>query len=297
MILDKTKRKDMMMSLYLSRKNISLILGVTLGLCSFMVSAYSVENKQNQNIVVDSSIALSNDEIIEIGQLYHGLEELRNEYEVRAPLWLNSENENKVEFKKNKIFISLGMNCGPAINFENNKLTEAFFPFDWAISEFSSIYKALKSDFKDFLKLENLVLTPRALPLVNHKVYDKNYRIDYIHDFKNDGAPLYDYQQVRDKYYRRIDRFYRALKLGKHVYFFRTKIKKSDAIKLNNLIQKKFPKLKYTLVVMNDTSEFKRAWNVKNVKHFFIKDVHQAIAQHTRGKNGWDNVFKSLKIA
>ena len=162
---------------------------------------------------------------------------------MRNPLWLNAENENKAEFKKNKIFISLGMNCGPAIQFEKKKITEAFFPFDWAISQFSSIYKALESDFKDFLKLENLIVRQRALPLVNHSVLDKGYKISFIHDFKNDKTPLYDYKQVRDKYYRRIDRFYRALKLKKHVYFFRTKIKKSEAIKLNQLLQKKFPKL------------------------------------------------------
>jgi hypothetical protein len=294
MSICKTERKDFEMSLYLPKKNVSLLLSTTLLWCSFMVPVYS--NQDTKNILDDSAVFMSEREDIEVGQLYHELEKLRDHDAMRAPLWLNAEKENKAEFKKNSIFISLGMNCGPAINFEKNKITEAFFPFDWAISEFSSIYKALKSDFKDFLKLENLVVTPRALPLVNHGVFDKGYRINFIHDFKNDSTPLYDYEQVRDKYYRRIDRFYRALKLGKHIYFFRTKIKKQEAIKLNNLIQKKFPKIKYTLVVMNDTPEFKRAWNIKNVKHFFIKDVHQAVAQHTRGKNGWDNVFKKLKV-
>jgi len=250
-------------------------------------------------IVRKAVVIDSNREDIEIGKLYHALEKLRGEGDNRDPLWLNAENEDRAEFKKNKVFISLGMNCGPAIQFEKKKLVEAFFPFDWCVSEFSSIYKALETDFKDFLALENLVVTERPASSVNHKAFDTNYRINFVHDFKTDGKVLDDYKRVRDKYYRRIDRFYRVLKSKKHIYFFRTNIKKNEAIKLNYLIQKKFPELKYTLVVINDSAEFKRPWavkNMKNIQHFFVKDAHSAIVRDFKSRQDWDNVFKKLKL-
>jgi len=220
---------------------------------------------------------------------YEALEKSRGDDGIRKPDWLNTAREDALVLKKHKIFISLGMNCGCARNFERRNLSEAFFPFDWNITEPDSIYRILENDFKDFLKQENLVIKP-GNPRMYH-VIDTVYNIKIVHDFTKKGTALHDYEHVKDKYYRRIARFYHALTLKKPVYFFRAVITKQEALKLNQLIKKKFPELKYTLVVANNTEEFKKSWGIKNIKNFFLHNV-----EDPEEIKEWDKVFKALKV-
>jgi len=223
---------------------------------------------------------------------YKALERLRGEHEIRAHhLWFNTDKEDALELKKPEIFISLGMNCACARNFEKRKLSEAFFPFDWNITQPDSIYRILENDFKDFLKRENLVIEPTEPGIKTQYVFDTLYNIKLIHDFTKKGPALHDYEHIKNKYYRRVARFYKALSLNKPVYFFRAVITKEEAIKLNNLIQQKFPLLTYTLVVAHNTPEFKEPWEIKNIKNFFIKDARSA-----NEIKEWDKVFASLTI-
>ncbi|GEM_PF-3846054 len=195
-----------------------------------------------------------------------------------------------------KICISLGGNCAPAQQFKMKKLSEAFFPFDWCITEFESIYKALETDFKDYIKLENL-RTLELIKLSDNRVFrDTHYKIIYPHDFSPDNEPLHDYEFVRNKYYRRIDRFYQTLALGEKVYFFRTGITKKEAIQLNNLITKKFPTLNYALVVISDTQDFKKKWKIKHIKNFCIQGFQEAVMQSHTLRKDWDALFQDLKI-
>jgi len=246
---------------------------------------------------------------------YEALEKIRGEDDsLTRDIWINigrvntntintNTNTNTIDtlaLTKPEIFISLGMNCICARNFEQRKLSEAFFPFDWNITQADSIYRILENDFKDFLKQDNLVIQQQEnldLKPTNHPwlkayhVLDTLYNIKIVHDFTKKGPALHDYEHVKNKYYRRVARFYKALSLNRPIYFFRTVITKEEAIKLNNLIQKKFPLLTYTLVVVNNTQEFKQPWKIKNIKNFFLKT-----AASSGGIKQWDKIFKALKI-
>src|SRR5579862_3805533 len=162
---------------------------------------------------------------------YEALEKSRNEGTYYKVDWVNAAREDALVLKKPKIFISLGMNCGCARNFARRNLSEAFFPFDWNITQPDSIYRILENDFKDFLKQENLDVQPGSGRI--YHVLDTLYNIKIVHDFTKKGPPLHDYEHVKDKYYRRIARFYHALTLKKPVYFFRAVITKEEALKLN----------------------------------------------------------------
>lgn len=262
---------------------------VILFLVSPIFCVHAEEDKDPINRSFNNNLTALNNE-------YHTLEILRNEENAPALEWHNIERENQLALTKPIICISLGANCAPARNFERNKLTEAFFPFDWCISEFESIYKALEEDFHDYFKRENLKIFELA-PNVTHRTFrDTLYKIIYPHDFSSDKEPMHDYEQIKKKYYRRIDRFYRALSLGKKVYFFRTGVTKEEAHKLNTLIRTKFPKLNYTLIVVSDTEDFKKKWKTKRIRNFFIQGFQDATLLNRKLSHDWDTIFQDLKL-
>ncbi len=196
-----------------------------------------------------------------------------------------------LSLKKQYVTISLGCNCAGALSLEIFKISEAFFPFDWCISPIKAIHRAIESNFKDYLKRENLKLTGKSHGRCIG-VEDQLYGIRFIHDFKKDLEPLSDYQAVQAKMLRRIDRFNAALNSGKPIYFFRTKITKAEAIGLRNVISRKFPKLIYTLVVLNDLPIYRTDWKERHIKNFFVKDILSVGYKHVQKE--WGNVFKKL---
>jgi hypothetical protein len=278
----------LMKLLQLYKKVIHCLLGA-LFLVNPIFPAQEEQNKDLFNNKFSNHVTVLNNE-------YHALEILREEESSPVLEWHNTERENQLGLTKPIIFISLGANCAPARHFERNHLTEAFFPFDWCISEVESVYKALEEDFHGYLKQENLKIFELA-PNVTHRTFrDTYYKIIYPHDFSRDKEPLHDYEQIRNKYYRRIDRFYRALSLGKKVYFFRTGITKEEAKKLNALIRNKFPNLNYTLIVISDTEDFKKQWKIKRLRNFFIQGFQDATILNRKLLQDWDAVFQNLKI-
>lgn len=278
-----------MKKLLLSKSNALFLLSIF-----FILNLTFTSHAEQKKSDLNPSLPSTN--LTDLEKEYLKLEAQRNEDSSRLAAWFNTEREKQLYFNKPRIFISLGMNCAPALRFEKKKLSEAFFPFDWCISTFQSIYRALKTDFKNYLNLENLEVLEHTEKSEHRVVRDNLYDITYLHDFSLDKNPLHDYQEIQSKYYRRIDRFYRALTLGKEVYFFRTEITKKETIKLKALIQKKFPKLNYTLVVINETDEFKTPWNIRHVKNFFLKNCGYAGRKDKKLLKNWDTIFKELKI-
>ena len=58
--------------------------------------------------------------------------------------------------KKYKHFISLGYFCSVALELERIGLRNCSSPFDWCITEWKGLEKALTTRFQNFLKYENL---------------------------------------------------------------------------------------------------------------------------------------------
>jgi hypothetical protein len=226
---------------------------------------------------------------------YESLERLWGEDIFAKPQFFKSYHKESLVLEKPIIFISLGSNCSAAIQFKHRELSEAFFPFDFVRSDdFKSIHQALSTEFKDFLTFQNLFITSKKTGH-NIKVLDKEYGITFVHDFMEDSL-LSNYEQVRAKYYRRIDRFYHALTLGRPVVFFRTLITKKDALSLNKLIRNQYPNLNYTLVVIDGSEDFKKDWGIKNIKNIFLKNAQIRFPIGPLWKNeNWDNIFSILK--
>lgn len=103
--------------------------------------------------------------------------------------------------------ISLGFFCSVASELERIGLRSASYPFDWLISDFEGVIRAIESHFEDFLNYENMAQHETHLSFYK----DIKYDMQFFHDF-NDIYPLKkQLPAVREKYERRINRFYASI--------------------------------------------------------------------------------------
>ena len=103
-------------------------------------------------------------------------------------------------------FISLGHYCGVAAAMSKLGIRSVSGPFDWYISnDFSGVLKCLETDFKDFLKRENIRLNCNGMQII-----DRQYGFHMGHEIKVSFEDEYD--SINAKYMRRIDYFREQIK-------------------------------------------------------------------------------------
>lgn len=100
-------------------------------------------------------------------------------------------------------YISLGYFCEVAQDLEVLGLRNTSSPFDWGISSFKGVIKAISSGFDDFLDKDSLLQSERD----RRHYLDPKYDYFSFHDFSQYQSLDSQYDFVRDKYYRRIARF------------------------------------------------------------------------------------------
>lgn len=106
--------------------------------------------------------------------------------------------------EKYKHFISLGYFCSVALELERIGLRSCSSPFDWCISEWEGVERAITTHFENFLCYDNLY--QNRIERAHYK--DVTYDIAFFHDF-NKYVPLEEQiDAVQAKYQRRIQRFY-----------------------------------------------------------------------------------------
>lgn len=179
-------------------------------------------------------------------------------------------------FSSDPIFVSLGINCYPAIQLNHFKLRNLSFPFDWNWTPFESLYNTINTDFKNFLDLKHMVIAPLD-DVIYHTT--ENFRF-YHHQFtpafwynSDHGLTTDDpvqYEQTLALYHRRINRFYEIWEDSRIKYIFRYRIKMDEAISLRDLLNEKFND-NFILICMNDTSE-EAPWyqELKQIKHYLL---------------------------
>lgn len=100
-------------------------------------------------------------------------------------------------------FISLGYFCGVARDLEKMGLRSVSLPFDWCISDYQGVIKAIEDKFELFLERDYLVQDKVSR---NHYL-NTIYNIWFYHDFSEYKSLDEQMDQVREKYSRRIKRF------------------------------------------------------------------------------------------
>lgn len=107
-----------------------------------------------------------------------------------------------------KHVISLGFFCSVALELERKGLRDASYPFDWLISDFQGVIKVIENRFYDFLNVDFFSQNKECM----HIFKNSKYNIEFYHDFTA-YKPLADQiDMVKNKYTRRIKRFYSDIK-------------------------------------------------------------------------------------
>lgn len=151
--------------------------------------------------------------------------------------------------------ISLGYNCRVAYYMERHGLRGPSLPLDWIKTSVKSVCELFRNDFAGMLDREKLKL---RFDTAHHYVSNAKYDcIEFWHEFFRQKTPgnsfLEDYDETRDRFLRRIERFRNIMKSGKKVVFVRKEMwpvaTSDDHVTLDDTIKAAWPDLDYRLVV------------------------------------------------
>lgn len=182
----------------------------------------------------------------------------------------------QIAFAEGPVYISLGSNCEPAFRLNDCQLRTASYPFDWIISHFESMYRAIEDDFKWFCK--DLTLAEEGTSTIDHygHIIHHIWREHFLGMKSSDRLDLVDWESkiplVQEKLQRRIERFKKMCDSKKKIVFIRYgHIDKDQAQRLRDLIRFKYPKLVFVLMVVKFSDEFLEPWNLENIENFSME--------------------------
>jgi hypothetical protein len=104
-------------------------------------------------------------------------------------------------------FISFGHFCSIAEEIERIGRRDASDPFDWVITDIRTVQELLKNSFEGLFEEESLHKDTQH----NYIVHHRNYRFDFYHDFIPEQEIKDQIAGVKEKYNRRIERFYKRI--------------------------------------------------------------------------------------
>lgn len=105
--------------------------------------------------------------------------------------------------------ISLGHFCGVAQELERLGLRDASYPFDWLITTREPLHQLIDSHFDGFLEYDYLYQSREERKIYRNKYY--NFGVSFYHDFSKYKPLDVQLDEVKEKYARRIERFYTAI--------------------------------------------------------------------------------------
>jgi hypothetical protein len=104
-------------------------------------------------------------------------------------------------------YISLGYFCSVAIELEKLGLRSESSPFDWTLADFKGVIAAIEENFSGFMDYEYLLQSGEY-----REIYlNSRYNIKFFHDFDMYRPLSVQLPEVRKKYDRRIERFYKSI--------------------------------------------------------------------------------------
>ena len=166
--------------------------------------------------------------------------------------------------EKFDLIVSLGSDCACSSYLRRFGLQDYSYPFDWLTKfPFDNRINFLLNDFNDFLNKENLhkIEKPKDKETDSKCDYyeDSKYDIYFFHDFKNFLPFDVAYNDVREKYTRRIKRLYSKISESKKVLFVwwsrELHLDMQHVCNQFNNLQEKFGNTELFLLLIEDKDE------------------------------------------
>lgn len=122
--------------------------------------------------------------------------------------------------KKYSVIYSLGETCACANFLKLYKLRTFSGPFDWfGLADFKTRIDLIMNGFENFWEFENIVSIPRQDTSISHlgAYHDKGTDLVSVHDFPSPPLTEAVHKEVKEKFDRRIKRFYEICARSKKV--------------------------------------------------------------------------------
>lgn len=197
-------------------------------------------------------------------------------------------------------FISLGYFCSVAQETERLGFRNASFPFDWIITDFEGIFSAIENNFEGFLEEKYLAQSKKNLATYKNL----KFNLYFFHDFSKYHSLKSQLKNVRAKYSRRINRFYREI--SKPTLFIRyiSDLKRDEAGRFLELewIESNINHIRNTLKMFNQKNEIIFVANdcIKSdkIKIYNVQpDINDLVARKFFEKNEeLSNLFESFEF-
>lgn len=154
-------------------------------------------------------------------------------------------------------YFSLGYRCSTAASLQKLGVRDTSGPFDWYFSPLDKVLLCIENHFENLLLPENILLDPEY----DHKFTDILYDFVYYHEKRLDGKKGKSDKTVmellpiiRERYNRRINRFYefikeptcfiRAVKTPNEISYINT-----NEMKIVNLLKKYNPQNEFIYII------------------------------------------------
>lgn len=187
------------------------------------------------------------------------------------------------------LFVSLGAWCHTATALKQMGLRDAAYPFDWLASpSHDSLIELLNDDFQFFTDEEHFTQTTgyeHSFNTLKHTRYNLLFHHDTPARYEKDDLESYQNHlaTIKARYQRRIQRFRELRNYTGKVFFIRNPTWKEGADgqrnadyakELKEALDRYFPSLDFTLVIVNSTYEsVSEIEGIEGVAHYKIDDV------------------------
>lgn len=218
--------------------------------------------------------------------------------------------------KRYDAIIGIGRDCACSMYLRKNGLQRASYPFDWltnaanAKGVLEKRFDLILSDFDGFMNKNDFVPLPKNSnePDDSNHNYYENLRtgLRFYHDFKNTSSFDHQFDAVKQKYTRRIQRFYQTINSSDQVllvwFAHQPNISDQEIVGFSDLICKKFTK-EIDFVVFENNVDYpvsdtlERVALTENVTKFILNTYPSNPEHITLGNVRLCNkVFKQLTL-
>ena len=131
----------------------------------------------------------------------------------------------KITAKKYDAIISLGADCLPALTFQTLGLADRYFPLDFICfrqqneQQLYEIIHLIKNNFNDFFEYNDLCKKASLDNNQKAEIYNQHTGYQFPHEIMASEELKDKYSSIKDKYDRRIKRFYETAENAKSVLF------------------------------------------------------------------------------